>query len=580
MQPFDIEVYPNYFLIAIGSDQFEMVGVGTTATVHKRRALLTILGRGVYGFNSLNFDAPLIMAYLAGFSCDRLYHMAQDIIQNGLKYWETYRKYQLHMPEFDHIDLMGIPRGIASLKAYGARMHAPKLQDLPFDPHEPVTPDQIRELRKYCQNDIDTTRLLYETLADQLEVRRDLTELYSIDCRSKSDAQIAEAVIKAELTKKGHAPRKPGKHKGYFYYTPPAHIKFETPEMQQVLKDLIDHRFELDKSGKVIKTDALDRIVNLNGVPYKMGIGGLHSMEKRQRVVSDDQHLLVDRDVASYYPASILNCEIFPPHLGRIFSEVYRGLVERRLAAKARGDHKLSAVLKIVVNSTFGKLLSKYSFLYDPSGFIKVTITGQLSLLMLIERLGKLGHEVVSANTDGFVTRVHKDQYDGFDFECDLWEAETGYDLEETRYTFLCSRDVNNYLAQTAEGKVKGKGVFAESGLSKNPTGSIIYDAVKANLTDGVPIETTINTCQTLEPFITTRTVKGGGQWCDQPLGKVVRWYNSKEGSPIRYVTNGNQVAGTKHAIPVMDLPDVLPDNIDRAWYINEAKKLLKAIGA
>lgn len=60
---------------------------------------------------------------------------------------------------------------------------------------------------------------------------------------------------------------------------------------------------------------------------------------------------------------------------------------------------------KIVLNGTFGKLGSKYSFLYSPNLMIQVTITGQLALLMLIEALEAAGISVVSANTDGIVSR-------------------------------------------------------------------------------------------------------------------------------------------------------------------------------
>ena len=35
---------------------------------------------------------------------------------------------------FDHIDIMPLPIGQASLKIYGGRLHAPKLQDLPIEP--------------------------------------------------------------------------------------------------------------------------------------------------------------------------------------------------------------------------------------------------------------------------------------------------------------------------------------------------------------------------------------------------------------------------------------------------------------
>ena len=56
---------------------------------------------------------------------------------------------------------------------------------------------------------------------------------------------------------------------------------------------------------------------------------------------------------------------------------------------------------KVSLNGTFGKLFSRHSIFYAPEFGIAVTIGGQLSLLMLIERLELSGIRVVSANTDG-----------------------------------------------------------------------------------------------------------------------------------------------------------------------------------
>ena len=83
----------------------------------------------------------------------------------------------------------------------------------------------------------------------------------------------------------------------------------------------------------------------------------------------------------------------------------YEKIYTERLAAKASGDKTTSETLKISLNGTFGKLASRYSVLYSPDLMLAVTLTGQLTLLMLIERLEKLGVETLSANTDGIAVR-------------------------------------------------------------------------------------------------------------------------------------------------------------------------------
>lgn len=60
---------------------------------------------------------------------------------------------------------------------------------------------------------------------------------------------------------------------------------------------------------------------------------------------------------------------------------------------------------KIQINGTFGKTGSPYSVLFAPTMLIQTTITGQLSLLMLIEWHEIYGIPVISANTDGVVIK-------------------------------------------------------------------------------------------------------------------------------------------------------------------------------
>ena len=62
--------------------------------------------------------------------------------------------------------------------------------------------------------------------------------------------------------------------------------------------------------------------------------------------------------------------------------------------------------LKISVNGSFGKLGSKYSALYAPDLLIQTTVTGQLALLMLIERLHLAGVRVISANNMSMQVRA------------------------------------------------------------------------------------------------------------------------------------------------------------------------------
>lgn len=64
------------------------------------------------------------------------------------------------------------------------------------------------------------------------------------------------------------------------------------------------------------------------------------------------------------------------------------------------------------------------------------------------------------------------------------------------------------------------------------------------------------------------------------PFGRVARWYMTTEQLPaITQVNNGNQVPKTEGAKLCMTLPDQLPDDLDKDWYIRETYSMLNDMG-
>ena len=199
---------------------------------------------------------------------------------------------------------------------------------------------------------------------------------------------------------------------------------------------------------------------------------------------------------------------------------------------------------------------------------------------MLIEQLELIPNvQIKSANTDGIVVYTPKSMYELVKASYHSWEKQTGFELEETHYKALYSRDVNNYLAVKKDGGTKGKGVFAAPSLMKNPQYRICYNAVAEYLTNDKPIEQTIKSCTDITQFVVVRTVKGGGTWKGEYLGKVVRWYYSFMGESIHYKSNNNKVATSDGAIPCMDLPQELPFDVDYNKYIEITNGILEDIG-
>jgi len=588
---FDCEVYSNYFLASfmrVGDGKIvnvESRGEGSSLSEADKKQLRNIMkSQLTVGFNSLNFDIPIISYALMGKTCSEIKKLCDYIINTKNNAgWMTMRDRDIvQIQHRHHIDLINVAPGVGiSLKMYGARMHCTTLQELPIDPSKVLNNDEMYAISVYCRNDLELTKNLFLALGDQISLRRDMSAQYNIDLMSKSDAQIAEAVIRRELADTGTqigTLRQPASVK----YTPPNYIEFKSAGLKSLMRKAVSLDYIIGhETGKLHIPEELAKVpVAIGGRQYKIGVGGLHSMEKCQSVEAPQFGVLAEVDVASYYPNMILNMSIEPKKLGGKFLQIYKKLVDERLEAKRSGDKSKSDSLKIVINGTFGKLGSKYSAMYDPKALLQVTLTGQLLLLMLIEELNLRGIEVVSANTDGVVCRVTEDKIKVYKDVCANWEKTTDLVLEETKYKALYSRDVNNYLAVKEDGSYKGKGIFAETSLTKSPQADVCTNAVIKYITDDVQIDDAIRGCDDVRQFLSVRHVKGGAEQDKKYLGKVVRWVYSKKGATINYVKNGNKVPKSDYSKPIMNIDeDINWSDIDRQRYIDEAYEILQSVG-
>lgn len=595
----DIESYPNYFLVgfqSIKNDKTALFELRPNETPVWRDKFLWMLRHfTIIGFNDTGYDL-LMAATLTGGIDDpeRLYRVSDHIINGGdngrgVDPRSFYSFYNLKPLIVDHIDLLELTPLAPSLKVCAGRLHSPLMQDLPFQPGKHLTDDQITILRWYWGNDLRNTKLLYEKHKSAIELREILTSEYRVDVRSKSDPQIAESVIRSEI--KRLEPRRriqkatidPGR---YFYYQPPSYLQYQTPAMRWVLDFVRNQRIVVDEWGSPSLPLALgELVVPIGESRYNMGIGGLHSKEKCAIHISNDEWELTDNDVTSYYPSLIIQQGMYPPNVGPVFLEVFTRIYHRRLAAKRDGIKSTAETLKIVLNGTFGKTGERggHSVVYYPEMMIQVTLTGQLALLMLIEALEFAGIPVVSANTDGIVIKCPRSKIGLKKSIIEQWQDRTGLEMESTNYKAIYSRDVNNYLAFYEKPKgnnyAKAKGAYAfaaESTLKVNPTNEICTRAVIEWIANAKPIEQTIRECRDIREFVSVRLVRGGACKDGVYLGKAIRWYYATgvEGEIIN-AKNGHTVPRSKGAKPCMQLPDSFPEDVDYDHYTALAYEML-----
>lgn len=591
----DTELYPNYWLLACKIIKiqkyftFELI-FDQDCYFNEQKLSWIMHNYRTIGFNSLSYDLPMIWAACRKQDISYLKQISDEIIYQNTWRQVLEKEFGFKIFQTSHIDLINVCPLKGSLKLYGARLHAKRIQDLPIDINSNLDDRSVDFIRDYCYNDLDTTELLFVNLSEQIKLREELSTQYKTDCMSKSDAQIAESVIGAELKHlTGKCPKKPNIQSSNVHkYNVPTNLYFQTPYMQNTLQTIAKAEFGLDGNGRLIAPKEITNLkINIGNSIYRLGIGGLHSSETNMAVKADDEYVLIDKDVASYYPRIVLNLGLYPQHLGKDFLTVYQTLVERRLQAKKAKNIAIAECLKITINGTFGKTGSPYSFLYAPEMTIQITVGGQLYLLMLIELLELSNISVVSANTDGIVIKCHRSKLEQMNTITKQWESITGFETEETEYEALYSRDVNSYMAIKKDRTAKGKnnyydpwrGKSARDGywqFQKNPTAQICVEAIEKLICNNIAIEQTIKECTDITKFVSIKNVTGGAHKNREYLGKVVRWYYSTDiVGTINYISSNNKVPDTEGARPCMDLPNEFPSDLNYDWYIAKATEML-----
>jgi hypothetical protein len=570
-------------------------------------------------FNGLSYDMAMIWAAIRGYSTEKLKILNDQIIQGRVRWWELEDLLGFKLPKLNHIDLIEPqPNAIASLKTLNGRLHGKKMQDLPYPIDAILTPEQMDQTIAYMGNDLDATELLFESLKEPLELREAISADLKIDVRSKSDTQVGFAILKKRIEDaSGERLGKPVVRLGStFTYHIPEYIRFQTPQLQEILEQIRAYHFVVKDTGKVELPKFLSATkIKIGDLEYQMGIGGLHSTEANRSVFSTEDAVLIDADVGSYYPAIAINGEMYPPALGKISVSIFRGVRDERIVAKRAKAKTKAEGLKIALNGgLFGNTSNRYSPAYSPVMTIAITLTGQLALLMLIERAESAGITAVSGNTDGVTFLCPKAQANPIENDrllpwpedrkisfsstlkeiTDQWMTATGFDLEFVGYKSMHNASVNTYFAIKNDGKVKRKGLYSNpwndpsairEQLMKNPNMTICSDAALAFIQHGTPVAQTIRDCADIRQFVTVVNVQGGGTWRGEYLGKVVRFYWGEDGDTILYktphATTGNfkKVSKTDGARPLMTLPDKLPADIDYARYIAEANDILIDVG-
>ena len=258
---------------------------------------------------------------------------------------------------------------------------------------------------------------------------------------------------------------------------------FKLPIFKQLWNDILLSKNSFSK-------DLLVSYNNTN-IILTYGIGGLHSVNKNEQYYSNDTHQIVTSDVASMYPNIIMNylCIRFLKVINK-----YKQFAKDKKDGKLEKNKPKETFSKLILNSTSGLLDNEYSWLYYPEGAMRLRLIGQLILTKCIEICLINNWQVISANTDGIEVIVPIEELDTYKKILDDTSANFQLSLEHECYNKIFYKNVNNYICETKDGKLKQKGLFVHDVLLGNSTDElVIAKALEAYFINNIQPEEFIN---------------------------------------------------------------------------------------
>lgn len=591
---YDLELFPNYFLavfkaITPGRDG-EFIQY-TITDLDELKAFVSQPNLTLVGYNNFNFDDALLKIILDNPDCttEFLCDWANRIIKESEEDKQAILEYRYSVSGWISIDLMQILGGpglAGSLKSHEIRLGMLNVQDLPYPPGSMLSLEQIIVVRDYCQHDVNATEALYHDLQDKINVRYGVNSQYPYLKNSalrRSDASIAEAVMKKEYLKKSGRNSKDIQKPQKFIFKPDKridpNIRFTNPHNQVLLERLRTlSPFEAkDWTQKKLNESFVFRVGNHS---INLGSGGLHTIIGHCVIESE---AILEFDVASYYPSLLRKFKNYPIGLTEHWIKILNGLTDERLAAKHNGDKAKAEVYKIIINSLYGKMADKTSFNRDDALQLQVTLNGQLFLIMLMEQFHIAGFEVISGNTDGVYIKADN-RIDEAQAVADEWMKDTGFTLESKTSTRFVSTAINDYALYHPDlGWYHRKGGFANNKRTKP---SIITDAVLNAISTDEPVDSYIRRGENLLDYLYSGSVRDSKvtqlKHGDNPAQKTNRWYKSSQGQAIKKCTlvdgveKWSQVPNTDQCNVANRLETFsIPGDLDFDYYIQEAQTLL-----
>jgi Family of unknown function (DUF5906) len=411
---FDVEVYPNLFVVCWKIEESETV---VRLVNPEAKDIEPLLSMNLIGFNNRRYDNHILYARYIGYSLEELSHLSLKIINGGnndsVFFGEAYN--------LSYSDIYDFSSKKQGLKQFMIDLDIDHIElDYPWD--QPLDEKYWPKVVEYCANDVIATEKVFNARKQDFVARQILASLSGLSVNHTTQQHTAKIIFGGEKNPQG-----------VFVYT--------------------------DLSSKFP-----GYIFNGKESYYKGEIPGEGGYVYAEPGIYENVAML---DVASMHPTSIEVLNLFGP-----YTEKYSALKEARMAIKHKNydvartllDGKLapyldddedaealSYALKIVINIVYGLTSARFpnAFRDNRNKDNIVAKRGALFMIDLKLAVQEQGFIVAHIKTDSIKIPNATPEIISFVIE---FGKKYGYDFEhETTYDWMCLANDAVYIARSGD---------------------------------------------------------------------------------------------------------------------------------
>ncbi len=582
------------------------------------------------GFNNKHYDQYIFKGILLGLNPKEI---NDYIIVLGNEGWQFSKAFN-QIPMINYDVMPNPPIGLKTLEAFlGSNI---KETEVPFDLDRKLTPEEIEQTVFYCTHDVEQTIKVFMEKIDDFNAMNGIVQAFpeqvNLSNIGDSEARITARVLGCQ--------RRQYADEFDYFFLPCLRLKkykfvqdwFE--QKREEMKVIMQPIYDMRDRGIVVDDFQLKRdfynqnlTVDVAGIPHTFGFGGLHGAAATP---VHYEGAIYHVDVNNYYPSMLLAWDLVTRSATNTnYDKVYqtrKALKMKQQAAKDKAEKKhwkkAQLPYKKMLNALSGAMKDATNPAYDPRNNNCMCINGQLMLLDLIEHLEAIpGFILIQSNTDGLIVKVPNtdEAFRQLDDICYEWECRCSTSRCEILLALDCiakiyQKDVNNYLWVDIDGGIERCGDYVKETSRTDNDLPIVRNALVEYMAHGIPVEQFIGSCDDLIQFQKVVKLSDNYKWVEhehcEPVQRqkgvrvIKTWYEYPHTDRYTYksyrvfassdIHDGRLLrAGGKRGKPEKfgNTPDhcrifnedmtgvKVPAWLDRGWYIDMAKKRLKAFG-